>query len=187
MLLLTLRGTPTLYNGDEIGMRDVSIPRDAVRDPFERNVPGRGFGRDPERTPMQWDAGPHAGFSTETPWLPIADDYRTVNVAAERADPRSMLSLHRALIDLRRATPELAVGSYRSIYTDDDLLIYEREAGAYGRCEVALNLSGRPHVYRRSGGPARILISTHLDRRDERVAAALELRADEGVVLESAR
>jgi alpha-glucosidase len=187
MLLLTLRGTPTLYNGDEIGMQDVSIPPDAVRDPFERNVPGRGFGRDPERTPMQWDAGPHAGFSAQTPWLPIADDYRTVNVAAERADPRSMLSLHRALIGLRRATPALAVGSYRSIYTDDDLLVYEREAGAYGRREVALNLSGRPRVYRRSGGPARILISTHLDRRDERVAGALELRADEGVVLESAR
>ena len=82
MLLLTLRGTPTLYNGDEIGMQDVSIPPDAVRDPFERNVPGRGFGRDPERTPMQWDAGPHAGFSAETPWLPIADDYRTVGRCA---------------------------------------------------------------------------------------------------------
>src|SRR5262245_7108471 len=168
-------------------MQDVSIPPDAVRDPFERNVPRRGFGRDPERTPMQWDTGPHAGFSAETPWLPIADDYRTVNMAAERADPRSMLSLHRALIDLRRATPELAVGSYRSIYTDDDLLIYAREAGAYSRREVALNLSGRPHMYRRSGGPARILISTHRDRLDERVAAALELRADEGVMLESAR
>ena len=187
MLLLTLRGTPTLYNGDEIGMQDVSIPPDAVRDPFERNVPGWGFGRDPERTPMQWDAGPHAGFSAETPWLPIADDYRTVNVAVERADARSMLSLHRALIGLRRATPALAAGSYRSIYTDDGLLVYERETGAYGRREVALNLSGRPRGYRRSGGPARILISTHLDRRDERVAGALELRADEGVVLEPAR
>jgi alpha-glucosidase len=117
--------------------------------------------------------------------LPIADDYRTVNVTAEHADPRSMLSLHRALIGLRRAAPALAVGSYRSIYTDDDLLVYEREAGADGRREVALNLSGRPRVYRRSGGPARLLISTHLDRRDERVAGAPELRADEGVVLES--
>jgi len=186
MLLLTLRGTPTLYNGDEIGMQDVSILPDAVRDPFERNVPGRGFGRDPERTPMQWNAGPHAGFSAATPWLPIADEYRTVNVTAERADPRSMLSLHRALIALRRATPALAVGSYRSIYTDDDLLVYEREAGAYSQRQVALNLSGRPRVYRRSQGPARILISTRLDRYDEHVDGALELRADEGVVLESA-
>src|SRR5262249_6472418 len=170
----------------EIGMQDVSIPPDAVQDPFERNVPGRGFGRDPERTPMQWDTGPHAGFSAATPWLPIADDYRTVNVTAERIDPRSMLSLHRALIGLRRATPALAVGSYRSIYTDDDLLVYEREAEADDRREVALNLSGRPRVLQ-SAGPARILISTHLDRGDERVAGTLALRADEGVVLESAR
>jgi len=63
VLLLTLRGTPTLYYGDEIGMRDVPIPPDRVQDPFEKNVPGLGLGRDPERTPMQWSAAPHAGFS----------------------------------------------------------------------------------------------------------------------------
>jgi alpha-glucosidase len=63
MLLLTLRGTPTLYYGDEIGMRDVAIPPHLVRDPFERNVPGRGLGRDPERTPMQWSSDTQAGFT----------------------------------------------------------------------------------------------------------------------------
>jgi alpha-glucosidase len=62
MLLLTLRGTPTLYYGDEIGMRDVPIAPDRIQDPFEKNVPGRGLGRDPERTPMQWNASPNAGF-----------------------------------------------------------------------------------------------------------------------------
>jgi alpha-glucosidase len=107
----------------------MSIPPDAVRDPFERNVPGRGFGCDPERTPMQWDAGPHA--LAETPWLPIADATGR-STSRPHADARSMLSLHRALIE-RRATPALAVGSYRSIYTDDDLPVYERETGAYGR------------------------------------------------------
>src|SRR6185436_14956605 len=74
MMLLTLRGTPTLYYGDEIGMRDVPIPAERVRDPFERNVPGLGLGRDPERTPMQWDGGAGAGFTTGEPWLPVADD-----------------------------------------------------------------------------------------------------------------
>ncbi len=64
MLLLTLRGTPTLYYGDEIGMHQVAIAPDQVRDPFEKNVPGIGVGRDGCRTPMQWDAGPIAGFST---------------------------------------------------------------------------------------------------------------------------
>ena len=75
MLLLTLRGTPTLYYGDEIGMHQVAIAPDQVRDPFEKNVPGIGVGRDGCRTPMQWDATPNAGFSTAQPWLPLADDF----------------------------------------------------------------------------------------------------------------
>jgi alpha-glucosidase len=182
MLLLTLRGTPTLYNGDEIGMRDAPIPPDAVRDPFERNVPGLGFGRDPERSPMQWDAGPNAGFSTETPWLPIADDSARVNVAVQRGDPRSMLTLQRSLIELRRATPALAVGAYRPIYIDDALLVYEREAEGERR-RVALNLSSTPRELRWSGPGARILLSTQLDRSGEGVSDRLALRADEGVVL----
>ena len=74
MLLLTLRGTPTLYYGDEIGMLQVAIARDQVRDPFERNVPDIGVGRDGCRTPMQWDATTNAGFSTSQPWLPVVED-----------------------------------------------------------------------------------------------------------------
>src|ERR671916_1410933 len=97
MLLLTLRGTPTIYYGDEICMHDVEIPPERVQDPFEKNVPGRGLGRDPARTPMQWDTGPNAGFCPQNaePWLPVANDYRTSNVASERAVQRSMLALHR--------------------------------------------------------------------------------------------
>ena len=87
VLLLTLRGTPTLYYGDEIGMTDVPIPPDRVQDPFERNVPGLGLGRDPERTPMQWSAAPNAGFTAGTPWLPVAADYRETNVETQRRDP----------------------------------------------------------------------------------------------------
>jgi len=163
-------------------MHDVPIPPEAVRDPFERNVPGLGLGRDPERTPMQWEAGPNAGFPTETPWLPLADDYPRINVASQRRDRRSMLTLHRSLIELRRTKPALAVGAYRSIYTDHDLIVYEREADGE-RYRMALNLSGTPREVAWSGPRARTLLSTHLDRSDERVADRLELRADEGVVL----
>ena len=102
MLLLTLRGTPTMYYGDEIGMHDVQIPPEPVQDPSSAHVPGLGLGRDPERTPMQWDAGPNAGFTTGRTgcrWPTIT----TRNVAAEHADPRSMLALYRRLIALRRA------------------------------------------------------------------------------------
>ena len=145
MLLLTLRGTPTIYQGEEIGMADVPIPPDLVQDPWEKNVPGLGLGRDPERTPMQWDASSNAGFTTGEPWLPIAADYRAVNVAAQAADPRSMLSLYRALIALRRAEAALSVGDYVPVPVRDDVLAYERRH-AGRRVLVALNMGGSPRV-----------------------------------------
>src|SRR5207302_2991840 len=99
MLLLTLRGTPTVYQGEEIGMRNVAIPPEAIQDPVAHSLRGLGLGRDPERTPMQWDPSAFAGFSTARPWLPLADDFATENVAVQQGDPRSMLSLYRRLID----------------------------------------------------------------------------------------
>ncbi|HYS89246.1 MAG TPA: alpha-amylase family glycosyl hydrolase, partial [Bradyrhizobium sp.] len=112
MLLLTLRGTPTLYYGDEIGMHQVAIAPDQVRDPFEKNVPGIGVGRDGCRTPMQWNATPYAGFSTATPWLPLSDDFAQENVINLEADTRSILGLYRALINLRKKLPQLMSGDY---------------------------------------------------------------------------
>jgi alpha-glucosidase len=97
MLLLTLRGTPTLYYGDEIGMQQVAIAPNRLRDPFEKNVPGIGVGRDGCRTPMQWNAEAHGGFTTGEPWLPLAEDYVHENVANLSADARSILNLYRAL------------------------------------------------------------------------------------------
>ncbi|MDP9372137.1 MAG: alpha-amylase family glycosyl hydrolase [Chloroflexota bacterium] len=188
MLLLTLRGTPTLYYGDEIGMHDVPIPPDLVQDPFEKNVPG--LGRDPERTPMQWDAGPGAGFTTGTPWLPLADDYRTVNVAAARDDPRSLLTLHRRLIALRRAEPALAVGGYRPVPAEgdvDDVLAFLRDK-ENRHFLIVLNLGGRPRRFTPApGGPelrGRVALSTRLDREGEEVSGVVELRGDEGLIVE---
>src|SRR3984893_12179357 len=112
MLLLTLRGTPTMYYGDEIGMHQVAIAPGQVRDPFEKNVPGIGVGRDGCRTPMQWDATPHAGFSKAQPWLPLPDDHVHENAANLGADRQSILCLYRALIGLRKRTPALVSGAY---------------------------------------------------------------------------
>ena len=184
MLLLTLRGTPTIYYGDEIGMRNVAIPPDRVQDPWEQNVPGLGLGRDPERTPMQWDGGPNAGFTTGRPWLPLADDAHRVNVADQRDDAGSMLTLYRRLLMLRRTQPALSVGSYEPLDADRDLVAYIRR-GPNSRCLIALNLGSAdqrltvPAEFERG----HVLVSAQVDRDGARVDRRLELRAHDGVVI----
>ena len=182
MLLLTLRGTPTLYYGDEIGMHDVAIPPDRVQDPFEKNVPGQGLGRDPERTPMQWCDEPNAGFSEAEPWLPVADDFARVNVEAQRDDPTSMLTLYKRLIGLRRGEAALEVGRFERYEAEGDVLAYIRRARA-GESDflVALNLGAQPQ--RLPAPKGRIALSTHLDRGGEKVEGTLALRPDEGLIV----
>ncbi|MEI9849507.1 MAG: alpha-amylase family glycosyl hydrolase [Sphingomonas sp.] len=146
LLLLTLRGTPTIYYGDELGMEDVPIPPDLVQDPRELNEPGIGMGRDPVRTPMAWDTGANAGFTSGKPWLPLHADWAARNVATERADPTSMWSLTQRLLALRRAHPALSVGSWHAIDCAGDLLAYERRHGGE-RLLVVLNLGARPQPF----------------------------------------
>jgi alpha-glucosidase len=184
MLLLTLRGTPTLYYGDEIGMRQVAIAPDRVRDPFEKNVPGIGVGRDGCRTPMQWDATDNAGFSTSTPWLPLADDFRHENVANLEADAASILNLYKALIDLRKRLPPLRSGDYVPVAATGNLLLYRRQSE--GRSiAVALNLGDEPVsiASMSSGLTGEILLSTSLDRRGEIIDGTVDLRSNEGAII----
>jgi alpha-glucosidase len=184
MLLLTLRGTPTIYYGDELGMRQVEIPRDRVRDPFERNVPGIGVGRDGCRTPMQWDASASAGFSKVDPWLPLAEDWRSDNVANLREDAGSIWNLYRRLLSLRKKVPALSTGSYRPRLVDEDLLVYVRELDDTTLL-VVLNLTSDAQVLSfEHGTPGKVLVSTGADRDGERVANSIALRGDEGLVIE---
>ena len=188
MLLLTLRGTPTLYYGDEIGMRQVAIAADAVRDPFEKNVPGLGVGRDGCRTPMQWDATPHGGFSDVEPWLPLADDFAHENVVNLDADAQSILNLYKALIALRKQEPALVSGGYMPIAAEGDLLLYRRQRGD-AALVVALNLGTEPVSIASEmiGLDGEILLSTHMDRVLEAIHGTLDLRGNEGVVIGAAQ
>jgi alpha-glucosidase len=184
MLLLTLRGTPTLYYGDEIGMHQVAIAPDQVRDPFERNVPGISVGRDGCRTPMQWDASPYAGFSKSTPWLPLSDDFAHENVVNLKADSRSILSVYKALIDLRKKLPQLVSGDYVPIAAEGDLLLYRRRSEG-NAVVIALNLGAEPVSLASDSVDlsGEILLSTSLDRAGEKVQGGLDLRGDEGVII----
>ena len=183
VLLLTLRGTPTLYYGDEIGMREAEIPPERQQDPWGRRVPG--LGRDGCRTPMQWTSAPHAGFThAETPWLPVQADYPTRNVAYQMQDPASLLNLYRALLRLRRDAPALHAGTYRPL---DDVpagcYVYLREHGT-GRYLVALNFEAAACTVPLPTATGRVRLSTHPARHDVEAGAALALAPHEGAVVE---
>lgn len=140
MLLLTLRGTPTLYQGDEIGIGEVQILPAQVRDPQDLRQPGLGIGRDRSRTPMPWDTSKYAGFSTVEPWLPLNDDWPLRNVVAQDRRRSSLLSLYRSLLALRRSHAALAIGDITLIDAAKDVLAYQRCHD--GECLlIALNLS----------------------------------------------
>lgn len=185
MLLLTLRGTPTLYYGDEIGMAEISIPLEFVKDPWERNEPGLGLGRDPQRTPMQWDSSANAGFTTARPWLPLSPASDRCNVECLAKEQQSILSLYRRLISYRQSSPALTGGRYRRIAVrgGHDLLCYERNTGSQ-RVIVVLNFglsAAVAEAWEFAG--TKIAISTHVHREGQSVSRRLELQANEGLIL----
>lgn len=208
LFLLTVRGTPTIYYGDELGMESVMIPAERVQDPWELLSPGLGLGRDPVRTPMQWNESRNAGFCPDdvTPWLPVGEDHRTKNVAVEQEQAGSMLNMVKRLIELRREYPALVAGSCRTLAVNlpGQILAYERRAGkeaGEARFIILLNFSGAPQparVYlegkmpssyrKKSSAVAENLFSTCMDsasRLEEISDEALhvQLRPSEGLII----
>ena len=187
MLLLTLRGTPTIYNGEELGMENVSIPAELEQDPFGKRVPGLGLGRDPQRTPMQWDTTVNAGFAPAgvTTWLPMEDDAAARNVLVERAEPKSMLNLTHELLTLRREWPALAIGSYAAIDgLPEECFVYTRESPGQ-RLLIALNLTGDEHQFMLPyTGTGQVITSTGKDRTGKISLTFMVLQPNEGILID---
>lgn len=132
-------------------MVDVPIPADRVRDPWERNVPGLGLGRDPVRTPMLWSDAACAGFSQAEPWLPLSPDWPRINAARQSEDPSSVLAFYRALLALRRRHPALYRGAYRTVAAGDGVLAYERTCEDQ-RLLVVLNMTSAHQAFAMPAG-----------------------------------
>ncbi|HEY1012373.1 MAG TPA: alpha-glucosidase [Herpetosiphonaceae bacterium] len=196
-LMLTLRGTPFLYNGEEIGMRDFLVGEfGQLRDMLSVWVHGAfvelmglghdeatrraaEFGRDKCRTPMQWADAPNGGFcpGDVAPWLPVNPDYAAgVNAANQERDPGSLLHFYRRLLALRRRTPALVGGDFIPLAEDDEAgLAFVRSSPAQS-CLVAFNTAAAPRALATGlGGTARLLFSTDESRPASQPAAALEL------------
>jgi alpha-glucosidase len=181
MLLLTLRGTPFLFAGDEIGMEQVKIPSDRVVDPFEKLVGGYGLNRDPERTPMQWDD--FGGFSSADPWLPMGNTSER-NIAQQRSNRFSLLSLYHYLIGLRRREPALRLGAHHPLRCGNDVVAYERVLDER-RIVVALNTVDQPRLWKWPG-KGTLLLSSYLDRDEIPLNTSILLRKGEGLVIRRA-
>jgi len=185
MLLLTLRGTPTCYYGDELCMEDVPLPKELMYDPAGKEDPEKS--RDPVRSPMQWDSNANAGFCAPsvTPWLPVAHDYQIYNVSEEQRDPRSFLMLTSRLLELRRALPALNLGSYQSIEQENDTCFVYLRRHANQCCLVALNFSTQDQVLTLpEQGQGRVLLSTHVYRDGLISLSEVHLRGNEGLLIE---
>jgi alpha-glucosidase len=186
MLLLTLRGTPTMYYGDELGMEDVPIAPDQVRDPAEKNEPGKGRGRDPERAPMMWVNAPNAGFTGPdiVPWLPIESDWATKNAAVQRSSSKSMLTLYRRLLALRRQHDTLHAGAIADVAAEGDVLRYRRVAVPDGEStdfQVLLNLGTEVATVRCA--PGTVVLTTMLDGAGAQVDGEVTLEAGDGLLV----
>lgn len=186
MLLLTLRGTPTLYYGDEIGMRDVAIPVEEQQDPQGLNMPEKDLSRDPCRTPMQWSNASYAGFSTAKPWLRVDKRYPRYNVRQQRENPFSILHLYHELIALRNREPALNRGTYAPIHSNHQYLAYQRDSPDGDSFFVMLNLSSRPCRHRQDPSQLRngvVELSTSPELKGMAIGGQIYLSGDEGIVV----
>ncbi|MBA3757767.1 alpha-amylase [Candidatus Saccharibacteria bacterium] len=180
MLLLSLPGIPFIYYGDEIGMQDVYIPKNKAKDPF---TTPEGVGRDPSRTPMQWNEYMNAGFSTTEPWLPLSTDYKQCNVESESRYNESFLNLYKDLIAFRKQSTVLRVGAYQSLELGKNIYGFVRE-NLTDKVTVVLNFSNETEIIDSKALKGRVVLSTYRDIGSNfNLNGHLKLRPHEGVFI----
>jgi len=164
MIVFSLRGMPFIYYGDELGMEDVSIPKEATVDPWSETLPGFHVGRDPERTPMQWNTEKNAGFSKAEPWLPVGKNFGVINAEAQMQDQKSFFSLYRTLIHLRKNSPTLLSGGYEPHEIMEKQIFSFIRVGDKEKIFVVLNFSNEiQNIASQKFDSAKLLASTHMD------------------------
>jgi len=186
VMLLTLRGTPYIYYGDEIGMRDIQLPRSQIQDPVGKKYWPFYKGRDACRSPMQWTELRNSGFSEGKPWLPVHPNYQNRNVQSQLSDPDSLINLYKKLLQLRRQHPVLVNGNFSFITNlPNNVLGYQR----IDQGETALiflnfsNHAAQGHISFLSKSKWIVLLSTHPQERIESGTNLINLTACQALIL----
>jgi alpha-glucosidase len=183
MLQLGLPGIPIIYYGDELGMVDEVIDSTLLKDRFGMTSPSSGLGRDPERTPLSWNDNANGGFTTGSPWLPVATNFKDINVATELKESSSLLNLYRQLIMLRNKTNVFEQGSYESYSLGKDIFCFQRFLDDEDYV-VVLNFSDQPISVNNPITDGVIVLSTYLDKYNLKLSGQFLLLPNEGLIIQ---
>ncbi|KKQ38933.1 MAG: Alpha amylase, catalytic region [Candidatus Roizmanbacteria bacterium GW2011_GWA2_37_7] len=183
LLQLTLRGIPFIYYGEELGMKNMDIPKEKMKDPMALNMKGFHFGRDPVRTPMQWDTTQYGGFSNVEPWLPIEKESAERNVASEEIDKESFLSLYKSILNLRKTRKSLTEGKYIPLECKNPHVLGFIRRGVDEETLILANFSEEIQGVELPTGDWKTILSTKLDVKNRKEQNRVNLRPFEGIVL----
>ncbi|MFY0650842.1 MAG: alpha-glucosidase [Cyclobacteriaceae bacterium] len=184
VLLLTLRGTPFLYYGEELGMENIKLSKKHIVDPLGKKYWPLFAGRDIARSPMQWTDERYAGFSTSEPWLPVHKNFEDINLKTLEADQDSILNLYKKLIALRKEYPSLSMGDWKPIIKGENGLISYYRIYQNRKIQIILNFTSQKKKYQNGKEVFwKILLSSKRSTYEEVDSKNFEILPYEGVIL----
>lgn len=186
LMLMTLRGLPVIYYGEELGLSNVVIPPEKAQDPFELRDPNKGNGRDPQRTPMQWNSDKWAGFSETEPWLPLGRNYAEQNVDKLSQDSKSILNFYKELISLRSSSTALQTGAYAPFATGKDSLFSYWRKDDNSSNLIILNFDNNEvHISLPTGANKKVISTDNTLYVSTEYDDALIIHPNSGIILEA--